>query len=505
MNQEELEDELEVDSSTSKSNSQRSSSNQNLFQNRTNLFKGQKYNPFENIGNKNLSVGQGLRNMVGNHGKSENVTGGNQKNSIQDAKEKVASKAISTGITAATGGAVHGKTAELAGKIASKFASSFLEQYKKKILIWAIVSSLPIVVILVIIMGQTSSADIGFNTVGYTTSSMTDEDLIKQLQHYGYCKSDIQCKNTGIYQTYQKLKSIYEEYRKPCPSTLGNNSPCGITINTGLILETINYYNYSEESNQMDLEDIEKLNEIDENEKNTFLKGLLTLGYYIESAINKQKELDSLLQQIEDLALAQSEYIREDCGDTSKYFYQVSFNKYISYLQFGTSSSHENYKNNTYRLVQNETCQGPQNDYIEGSNDSSTSNETITGSGMGVDIVNYALKYVGHPYVFGKKNLCDNWEGNPNCAIDCSGFTKSIMAKFGINIPDGSANQRNAGTNIGTDFHDALPGDIICYEGHVAIYMGDSRIVHASNPKEGVKISDNVAYRPILAIIRVWE
>ena len=58
-------------------------------------------------------------------------------------------------------------------------------------------------------------------------------------------------------------------------------------------------------------------------------------------------------------------------------------------------------------------------------------------------------------------------------------------------------------SRVGVSYSDAMPGDIICYSGHVAIYMGGGAIVHASNKKDGIKISYNAAYRTILAVRRV--
>ena len=57
----------------------------------------------------------------------------------------------------------------------------------------------------------------------------------------------------------------------------------------------------------------------------------------------------------------------------------------------------------------------------------------------------------------------------------------------------------------GVSMAEALPGDIVCYSGHVAIYMGDGKIVHASNAKDGIKISDNYKYKKVLSIRRIIE
>ena len=116
-----------------------------------------------------------------------------------------------------------------------------------------------------------------------------------------------------------------------------------------------------------------------------------------------------------------------------------------------------------------------------------------SSSGTGSSVVDFATQFVGNPYVWGGTSLTDG--------ADCSGFVQSIYANFGVDLPRTSYEQQNAGTEV--SYEDAQPGDLICYGGHVAIYMGDGKIVHASNAKDGIKISDNAAYRTILSVRRL--
>lgn len=116
-----------------------------------------------------------------------------------------------------------------------------------------------------------------------------------------------------------------------------------------------------------------------------------------------------------------------------------------------------------------------------------------SGSGSGSSVVDFATQFVGNPYVWGGTSLTDG--------ADCSGFVQSVYANFGVSLPRTSYEQQNAGTEV--SYADAQPGDLICYGGHVAIYMGDGKIVHASNAKDGIKISNDATYRTILSVRRL--
>ena len=116
-----------------------------------------------------------------------------------------------------------------------------------------------------------------------------------------------------------------------------------------------------------------------------------------------------------------------------------------------------------------------------------------SGSATGQAVVDYAVQFVGNPYVWGGTSLTNG--------ADCSGFIMSVYARFGYSLPHSSSAMRSVGR--GVSYAEAQPGDIICYDGHVAIYMGGGQIVHASNAKDGIKISGNAAYRTILAVRRL--
>lgn len=125
--------------------------------------------------------------------------------------------------------------------------------------------------------------------------------------------------------------------------------------------------------------------------------------------------------------------------------------------------------------------------------DYESSASSSSGSGAGSSVVDYATQFVGNPYVWGGTSLTDG--------ADCSGFVQSVYNNFGVSLPRTSYEQQNAGTEV--SYEDAQAGDLICYGGHVAIYMGDGKIVHASNAKDGIKISNDATYRTILSVRRL--
>lgn len=117
---------------------------------------------------------------------------------------------------------------------------------------------------------------------------------------------------------------------------------------------------------------------------------------------------------------------------------------------------------------------------------------SANGSATGKEIANYACKFVGNPYAYGGTSLTNG--------TDCSGFTMSVYQAFGYSLPRTSTAQRSVGR--GVTYAEAQPGDIMCYAGHVAIYIGGGKIVHASTPATGIKYS-SATYKEILAVRRI--
>lgn len=129
-----------------------------------------------------------------------------------------------------------------------------------------------------------------------------------------------------------------------------------------------------------------------------------------------------------------------------------------------------------------------------------TMTELLYGEGVSdvrVDLVQYAKQFLGNPYVWGGTSLTKG--------ADCSGFVMSIFKKYGYSLPHSSAAQGNCGKKI--SMAEAKPGDLIFYGkngsiNHVAIYIGNGQVIHASSPKTGIKIS-SYNYRSPMKVVRI--
>lgn len=117
------------------------------------------------------------------------------------------------------------------------------------------------------------------------------------------------------------------------------------------------------------------------------------------------------------------------------------------------------------------------------------------GSEYGNAVANYALQFVGNPYVYGGSSLTNG--------TDCSGFVMSVYSNFGIGLPHSSSADRKVGYEVEGGLANAQPGDLVCYSGHVALYIGNGQIVHASTAKTGIIVS-NAGYRQVLAVRRIF-
>ena len=117
-----------------------------------------------------------------------------------------------------------------------------------------------------------------------------------------------------------------------------------------------------------------------------------------------------------------------------------------------------------------------------------------TDGNLGQQVADFALQFVGNPYVYGGTSLTNG--------ADCSGFTLAVYSNFGVSLPHSAAAQNKKGTNVGS-VANAVPGDLIYYSGHIGIYIGNEQIVHASNSRTGIIVS-NVYYDKVLGVRRIF-
>lgn len=139
------------------------------------------------------------------------------------------------------------------------------------------------------------------------------------------------------------------------------------------------------------------------------------------------------------------------------------------------------------------TGEGQQTSSSGGSSASYASASSYSGSGSkGQQIANYACQFIGNPYVPGGTSLTEG--------ADCSGFVWRVYKDFGYSVPRTSYSLRSYGT--GVSYSEAQPGDVVCYAGHVGIYIGNGQIVHASTQRTGIKIT-TATYKEILSVRRI--
>ncbi len=130
---------------------------------------------------------------------------------------------------------------------------------------------------------------------------------------------------------------------------------------------------------------------------------------------------------------------------------------------------------------------------VDGSS-SDVTDEDLEEGYTGSDVVSYAKQFVGNPYKYGGSSLTHG--------ADCSGFVMAVYKHFGVSLPHSSSSLRSVGRSVSKS--NMKKGDIVCYSGHVGIYIGNNSIVHASSSSSGIKITSPANYRKIICVRRIF-
>lgn len=201
-----------------------------------------------------------------------------------------------------------------------------------------------------------------------------------------------------------------------------------------------------------------------------------------DSSIVTMVSLDQKLNILED----QNEWIKVWVVDEGK----------VGYINKSYIAVEYTLKKGEAVEVEKKTEKSSKNSSSKSSSKKSSSKSAKAASDCS-SVVEYALQFVGNPYVYGGTSLTKG--------TDCSGFTMSVYAKFGVYLPHSSSAQASCGTKVSAS--ELAPGDLIFYGSgksinHVALYIGGGKVVHASTEKTGIKVS-NAFYRTPVTIRRV--
>lgn len=190
-----------------------------------------------------------------------------------------------------------------------------------------------------------------------------------------------------------------------------------------------------------------------------------------------------------DASAAQTGYVTADALTVRSQDSKTS--KSVGYVHKGDSVTIKDSSNGFYQITYKGKTAYVSQKYVSSKKVTASATKK-TSSSKGQKIANYATKFVGNPYRWGGTSLTRG--------ADCSGFIKAVYQKFGYNLPHSSSALRSKGTGVSSSNKKA--GDVVCYSGHVALYIGNNKIVHAANSRKGIIIS-NVSYMKVVAIRRI--
>lgn len=328
--------------------------------------------------------------------------------------------------------------------------------------------------------------------------SSLNEDLAETMLTLEALETDLEIKQEEIevaQEEYDRLKTLEEEQYEAMKLRIqymyekGGNDYITMLLEAESISDLLNRADFARDVSDYDDERLKEYQETKNMVAET--KAILEeeqaeLEEVQEAQLVYKSELDKKISSAKSQAsnfeaeLADAKKKAEEYKNTIKE--QTAL---IRQLEAEKAARAENVEN----IEENETG-GSSSKSVTSSGGSSV---TASGSGLGLQIANYALQFVGNPYVSGGTSLTQG--------ADCSGFTWAVYKHFGITIPRVSRDQAKGGKSVSINSIQA--GDIIYYGDHVGIYIGNGQIVHASGVKTGIKIS-SYTYRVPLCVRRYW-
>ena len=327
-----------------------------------------------------------------------------------------------------------------------------------------------------------------------TEINETDEKLILKGEEIIQAKTDLAEAEVREQEQYEAMKlrivAMYEN---------GNGSMIETILESGSIAEMLKCAENIQSMHEYDrkqLEEYVKTKETIANLKDTLETEMAALEELQDSLKDKKAELETLTAEkaaeIEDFEAqiqeAAAEAARKPAAEPAiKAAEEEAKRQQAQQSQSSSSSSNKGNSSSNSGSSSSSSSSG---------SSSSNSNYGSGNTSVAQAIVSAAWSYVGVPYVYG---------GTSRDGIDCSGLTMRCHEAAGISIPRTSGAQAGSGKSIGS-LSEALPGDIICYPGHVAIYLGNSRVIHAPQPGDVVKEASVYmgSSQPITAIRRYW-
>ena len=318
-------------------------------------------------------------------------------------------------------------------------------------------------------------------------------DLVETMLTLEALETDLEIKQeeiTAAQEEYDYFKALEEEQYESMKLRIqymyekGSNDYINMLLEAKSISDLLNRADFARDVSDYDDEKLQEYQEIKDKVAET------------KAVLEEEKA------ELEEVQEAQLVYKAElDKKISSARSKSANFESQLKQAQRQAESYKETIKQQTAMIRQLEAEEANNSSNEESNEGSSSASSTsgagssvsASGSGLGVEIANYALRFVGNPYVSGGTSLING--------ADCSGFTWAVHKHFGISIPRISRDQAVGGKNVSISAVQA--GDIIYYGNHVAIYIGNGKVVHASTRETGIKIS-NYTYRPPLCVRRYW-